>query len=259
MAPWYVRALVVVALSAAGCVPSLPFQLELDGVVVDLDAERAALETEICARLDSADCGVLERLAGVVDGGAAGAAVFPPLLPRVLSLPAGVAGVDRGSAATIDVAAWLDQQRQQYQALLVERAMPIVVPAEIKGADASLALGAAAITFGDDRLTVDVPALELWVGDAQGRTFVGVTEAHSAGGAPEAAVHFADGAMDAIVAAFAADEPYFAVRVPDDTPLPLRALDEQSWITPGGSARLGMRFEAAVDVDIRSVRVSLVP
>ncbi len=226
-------------LCACSFAPSIPVSVVTPAVDVDVDAERTALEDAVCRDAGSQGCGVIAALDESDDGVAAD----PPRLPRLLPFDILAHG------AKVNVARWLESQRAVHD-VVPAVTVPVdlgafqLAASEIRSAH----VVDAKLTFGDDTLTIDLPALRIAVQQGDGEPVdVAAVAPHSGGSGEDAAVFFADGGTDALLAAVATGNATLTVHADSDAPLGLLAGPTQETLErPGGAAQVAL----AVTLDI---------
>lgn len=245
------------SLSACMLDASLPFSWEAPERSMDLERERARMEGELCADPAAPECAVLSAI-DASDGQVGEAPALPALLPRQVHIDAAGTG-----DADIDVESWLATQMHEHEVLAAQRfTLGGDAAALIGDAIEEATLDEAELVFGANRLTLDLPPFELWVGPADEdesaeeaiaagtMARVAVTVSVAAGEDTEATLDFTDGGSDALLQALR-DGEALALRADPSVPLVLGAgPDADSLVRPGGSVEVSLRLSGTVDLPV---------
>ena len=286
--------LLSVTVMTVGCIDgTIPLPLTLPAMQVDLDAPRLALEARVCRNEAAFDCSVLADL-DATDGARERPFSLPELMPTklrtspstIIDIPTWFADVqqrandgtldalieaevdgdvvDEGTigdvvdAVVVDGAPWLPRQLLPLE--IDAGALERLTPQQI----AALTIQRAEVVVNDNSLSVDLPVIEIWVGnglvDAADGTIVPADRSrarHIASSAAVAAnndgvatIEFAAGAVAALIEALGADEPWIELVAADDA-LSLLAGDRADTLRrPGGAATLTVDLQLGIPVSV---------
>lgn len=253
-------ALLAPALATCACDASLPFSVDAPERELDLDAERARLEAELCAAPTGADCAVL-RAVDESDGEASTPPALPAVLPREVRAPP---EVGEGAPHVIDVEQWLADKMIEHQ-LVPALSFPLDGDAAaLRDAVERASLDEVAFVYQGNTLNLDLPPLEVWVGDVGDGEVqeaiddgalerIAVTDGLPASTDVEGTLTFTDGGCQRLIEALR-DGETLAVRIDPRVPLALaRGADAGSMERPGGRVAVALRLSGSIAIPIEEL------
>jgi hypothetical protein len=259
-----------VTTSTIGCADAtIPVSLDLPGFTLDLDAQRTALEQIVCANVGDIDCGILTDL-DATDGKVASPPTLPELLPVMLetspskfvNVPEWFASVQE--RATAEVEAALDDELWMRPTLL-----PITFDASALDALSDDQLGGleiqqARIVFESNSLSVNVPAIDVTIGNGLTTAEDGTVSASdrasallaaqcagkAAGVDGEADVSFAQGAVVGLADVLRGEQPWVEFKPSEDVVGLLPGDVAATLRRPGGAVQLKLELRIGVPVSV---------
>lgn len=253
-----------------GCADAtIPVSLDLPAFTLDLDAQRTALEQRVCANVGDIDCGILTDL-DATDGKVASPPTLPELLPMML---------ETSPSKFVNVPEWFTTVQERASAE-VEAALedepwlpPTVLPItfDASALDAlsdeqlsGLEIQQARIVLEDNTLSVNVPAIDVTIGNgltqAEDGTFSAsdptsaLRAAQCAGKAAgvdgEADVAFAQGAVVGLVDVLRGEQPWVEFKPNEEVVTLLPGDVAETLRRPGGAVQLKLELRIGVPVSL---------
>jgi hypothetical protein len=259
-----------VTASTIGCADAtIPVALDLPSFTLDLDAQRTALEQQVCASVGNVDCGILTNLDGT-DGAFATPPTLPELLPVMLetspnkfvNVPEWFSTVQ--ARANADVAEALDEASWMRATVV-----PITFDAaalEMLSDDqlAGLEIQQARIVLEHNSLSVNLPPIDVTIGNGLTKAADGtdsptdrsesLREAQCAGKPAgtdgSADVAFAQGAVVGLVDVLRGEQPWVEFKPSEEVVALLPGDTAKTLRRPGGIVDLKLELQLGVPVSV---------
>jgi hypothetical protein len=259
-----------VAASSIGCADAtIPVSLDLPSFTLDLDAQRAALEQQVCSSVGNVDCGILTNLDGTD-----GAFATPPALPEVLPVM-----LETSPNKFVNVPEWFSTVQARANADVgdaLEEAnwmkatvVPITFDAaalEMLSDDqlAGLEIQQARIVLEHNSLSVNLPSIDVSIGNGLTTADDGTVSATDressiraaqcagkpAGINGSADVAFAQGAVIGLVDVLRGEQPWVEFKPSEEVVALLPGDAAKTLRRPGGGVDLKLELQLGVPVSV---------
>ncbi len=262
---------------SAGCIEgTVGLSLNLPTMSVDVDSARVALEEKVCQDQTAFNCGVLADL-DAVDGEQQLPFSLPESMPTTLRLsqttvvdvPTWFADIQRRDGAIVnrgidafdEAATWIPSQLIPLD--LDADAFGQLTPTQLD----KLTIQRAQLEIGDNDLTIDLPAIDVYLGtglvtledgqrvpaDRGAALHIAQSAPHPAGIDGDADIEFASGAVTALINAMQSEDPWIELVAVNDVVTLLPGSIANTLRRPGGNAQLGVQLRVGIPVSISDV------
>ncbi len=251
----------------SGCVfgVAVPAHVNLPAPLIDLDAARARFEAGVCRDAAADACAVLDAL-DRSDGAASLPVALPDRMPQHIAVAA-LGGEE------VDVQRWFGQDALPQSGVeLVPSRLVRLDSGALQSLSAAMidevTVESAALRVADNGLSLDLGSFDVYVGhglvpggddgadeadvpaDPEAAVHIAVSAAHDAGVDGRAPLFLAEGAVVALRAALAEDDPWIELRPTGETPQ-LR-LDDDRFLPPSGQAEIALDLQLTVPLDVEA-------
>lgn len=241
-----------------GCMlgTGVPFSVDAPGQSLDVDAERARFEADLCADPASADCAVLMAL-DESDGDVASPPALPAQLPRQVRMSRDQPDID-----VVDVEPWLAAQIAEHGLVPAQSfSLGSEASGALRDAIERASLHEATLVFEDNRLSFELPPFEIWAGQGEAgsieeaiaagtATRIAVTESLPSGADGETSLTFSEGGSALLLEALRdggslslRSDPSFTFALEDGA-------EPETLARPGGSVTVALRFAGTVAIPL---------